>query len=58
MSPEGALVRELFAALRTLLSDKVVDGSQVPQEVGSPRGHVVTLLTANIVLLFRRLVVT
>ena len=56
MSPERALVGELFAALRTLPSHQVVDNSQVPQQVGSPSGHIVTLLTSNIVILLRRLV--
>ena len=55
MSPEGALVRELFAALRTLLPHKVVDSSEVSDQVGSPRGHIVALLASNIVLIFRRL---
>ena len=55
MSPEGALVRELFAALRTLLPHKVVDSSEVSHQVGSPRGHIVALLASNIVLISRRL---
>ena len=51
MSPERALVRELLATLRALLSHQAVDRSQVPQEVGSPCGHIVALLATDIVLL-------
>ena len=55
VSPERALVRELFAALRALLPHQTVDCPQVPQEVGSPGGHVVALLAPDLVLLPTRL---
>ena len=55
MSPERALIRELLAALRALLSHQAVDCPQVSQQVGSPGGHVVTFLASNTVLLFTRL---
>ena len=51
MSPERALIRELLAALRALLSHQAVDCPQVPQQVGSPCGHIVALLATDIVLL-------
>ena len=51
MSPERALIRELLAALRALLSHQAVDCPQVPQQVGSPRSHIVALLASDIVLL-------
>ena len=55
VSPERALVRELFAALRTLLPHQAVDCPQVPQQVGSPGGDVVALLASDLVLLATRL---